>query len=342
MPHGFLKDFKSNLNVYAAILLGKAQALALQQVQKVVLEVLEKLKEACPPPEELKRLSQKINNVRKVVNGIEEKINKIRPLPQYLQPAIIGAKVIVDIIAHFPVPNTISAGIPGPVLYSEPIGMGATRASKLTKFQKFIEALEDDINSINILLTATQGVMAPILSSLSLIDGLISQCASNQSISDEERQKLINDIQGAATIAETEGVLYTSKNLNNLPYPNITGNQRTLPGFRNVLGDTTQSGINSTFGINSPRQGEFLYEQVDFENEIGLNTNNILTEKPSTGNTYLVKVITSNDFPDLAPRRQAIIQDYRGVVVLRGPLSFASRPEVLIEEAKFLIDNRLP
>jgi hypothetical protein len=339
MPHGFLKDFKSNLSVYAAVLLGKALALAIQQVQKVVLEVLEKLKEACPPAEELERLSQKINNVRKVVNGIEQQINRIRPLPQYLQPTIIGVKVIIDIIAHFPVPNTI--GGPGPigVVYSEPIGVGATRSSKLVKFQKFIESLEDDVAGINLLLLKAQGVMVPILSSLSLIDGLIAQCASRQDLSDEERQKLINSIQGNTTIAETQGVQYTSKNINNLPYP--------ATSEREVLKSTDGSGINATFGLNNPQPGSFQFQQIDLNAgnllEGGpVRTENLLTEKRPSGNTYLIKVITLNDFPDLAPRRQAIAQDFRGVTVLRGSVSFASRPEVLIEEMKFLIDNRLP
>lgn len=343
MPHGFLKDFKSNLSVYAAVILGKAQALALQQVQRVVLEVLEKLRESCPPPEELAKLSQKVNNVRQVVNGIQNNVGKISALPNTLQPVILGAKIIVDILAHLPIPGTIGTP-PGPlggVLYSEPQGMAATRASKLTKYQKFIETLEDDVNGIRIMLGAFQGLFIPILSALSLIDGLIAQCASNQAVTDEERQKLIKDIQGAADTAAREPVIYTSKNINNLPYPNTTEDQRFKPGFANLQGDTTQFGISTSFGLEKKQSGTLNQDIFSFD-ESDLTTKNLLTDKRPSGNTYLIKIIDDPTAPDIAPRRQAIVQDFRGVTVLRGPVSFASRPEVLIEEMKFLIDNRLP
>lgn len=341
MPHGFLKDFKSNLSEYAIIILGQAQALALQQVQRVVLEVLEKLRESCPPPEELARLSQKINNVRQVVNGIQNKVGKVSALPNTLQPAILGAKIIVDLLSHLPIPGTISTGIPGLVLYSEMQGMTASRAAKLTKFQKFIETLEDDVNGIRTLLSTFQGLFIPILSSLSIIDGLLAQCASNQVITDEERQKLIQDIQGASALAATEPVLYTSKNINNLPYPNTTEDQRFKPGFANLQGDTTQFGISTSFGLEKKQSGTLNQDIFSFD-ESDLTTKNLLTDKRPSGNTYLIKIIDDPTAPDIAPRRQAIVQDFRGVVLLRGPVSFASRPEVLIEEMKFLIDNRLP
>lgn len=346
MPHGFIKDFKSNLSVFAAILLGRAQALALQHAQKVILEVLERLKEECPPPDVLESLSNKINAVRTVINGIENTAGKIRPLPRYLQPAIVGAKIIVDIIAHFEVPTTIGTppGPAGGVLFSETKAVSSNRASKLVKFQKFIETLEDDVAGINLLLTRFEGIFAPILASLSLIDGLIAQCATNQSVSDAERQKLIQDIQGVTSTVETEGILYTSRNINNLPYPNTTENEKFKPGFASKLDG---SGINTAFGLQYPQPGNLLYQQIDLSAgnilEGGpVSVKNLLTEKRPSGNTYLIKVVTDPTSPSIAPRRQAIVQDFRGVVVLRGPVSFASRPEILVEEMKFLIDNRLP
>lgn len=365
MPHGFLKDFKSNLNVFAAILLARAQVLALQHAQKVILEILERLKEECPPPEVLESLLNKINAVKQVINGIEGIANKIRPLPQYLQPAIIGAKIIVDIIAHFEIPTTIGTppGPAGGVIFSETKAMSSNRSSKLVKFQKFIETLEDDVAAINLLLTQFQGIFAPILASLSLVEGLLSHCITNQSISDEDRRRLLGEIQGAATLAETEGVLYTSRNINNLPYPNTTENEKFRPGFAKTLegsivstsfGSSTsigseipRSGISTAFGLENPQPGNFQYQQIDFNAgnilEGGpVSVKNLLTEKRASGNTYLIKLIDDPTAPPIAPRRQAIAQDYRGVTVLRGPVSFASRPEILIEEMKFLIDNRLP
>lgn len=61
-----------------------------------------------------------------------------------------------------------------------------------------------------------------------------------------------------------------------------------------------------------------------------------------SGNTYTIKIVTDPSSPSVAPRRQAIVQDFRGITVLTGPASFASNPQVLIEEIKFRIENQLP
>ena len=60
------------------------------------------------------------------------------------------------------------------------------------------------------------------------------------------------------------------------------------------------------------------------------------------GYTYKIKIQTDPTSPEIAPRRQAIVQDFRGITVLTGPASFASNTEVLIKEIKFRIDNQLP
>jgi len=61
-----------------------------------------------------------------------------------------------------------------------------------------------------------------------------------------------------------------------------------------------------------------------------------------SGATYTIKIITDPDSPAIAPRRRAIAIDARGVTMLKGPLSFSSSTEVLINELKFRINNQLP
>jgi len=60
------------------------------------------------------------------------------------------------------------------------------------------------------------------------------------------------------------------------------------------------------------------------------------------GKTYTLKILNDPTSPDIAPRRQAVAFDYRGIAVLRGPFSFAGSPSVLKDELKFRIDNQLP
>lgn len=64
--------------------------------------------------------------------------------------------------------------------------------------------------------------------------------------------------------------------------------------------------------------------------------------RSSSGRDYTIKIITDPNSPAIAPKRQAIVEDFRGITVLTGPSSFASRTQVLIDEIKFRIENQLP
>ena len=61
-----------------------------------------------------------------------------------------------------------------------------------------------------------------------------------------------------------------------------------------------------------------------------------------SGTTYNLKIITDTSSPSIALRRRAIAVDARGITMLKGPLSFSSSTEVLINELKFRINNQLP
>ena len=78
-----------------------------------------------------------------------------------------------------------------------------------------------------------------------------------------------------------------------------------------------------------------------------LEGSNISTAKEenylsTNGKVYVIKVVTNPQSPSIAPQRQAIAFDNRGIAVLQGPLSFASNSDILIKELKFRIDNQLP
>lgn len=60
------------------------------------------------------------------------------------------------------------------------------------------------------------------------------------------------------------------------------------------------------------------------------------------GKAYTLFVINDPDSPGVAPRRQAVAKDFRGIVVLKGPLSFAGSSKILKDELKLRIDNQLP
>ena len=62
----------------------------------------------------------------------------------------------------------------------------------------------------------------------------------------------------------------------------------------------------------------------------------------ANGRAYTLEIVNDPNSPEVALRRQAIAKDVRGIVILRGPFSFASNPQVLLDQLKFRIDNQLP
>lgn len=273
MPHSFLKEFKSNLSTYAATVLGQLQALAIQQVQKVVLEILEKLKEACPPSDEVERLLIRVSNARRIVSGIERKLDRVKQLPNYLDPVIIAAKVYVDVQKHrldtITFPFTLQ---PGTKIPQKKQGQINTITDKVDKWNRYIEALEDDQKAIRDMLLIADGVFIPIITALNLIESLLNACLGKEDLTDEERKNILDKVQGKTQDPYTQGSPYKSR----------------------------------------------------------------------SGRTYTIKVIKDPNSPSIAPKRQAIAIDFRGITVLTGPSSFSSSVEVLIDELKFRIDNQLP
>lgn len=65
--------------------------------------------------------------------------------------------------------------------------------------------------------------------------------------------------------------------------------------------------------------------------------------RAQNGQDYVLEVVTDPNSTNLSiPRRYAQAKNINDIVVLRGPSSFSSSTEVLLEELKFRIDNQLP
>lgn len=89
-------------------------------------------------------------------------------------------------------------------------------------------------------------------------------------------------------------------------------------------------GMNTSTGLNSNTS------RRDYKKDGGVPYTS------SAGYVYDLSVIGEVNPKGVIPRRQAIAKDFRGIIVMKGPLSFASSEEVLLDEIKFRIDNQLP
>ena len=79
----------------------------------------------------------------------------------------------------------------------------------------------------------------------------------------------------------------------------------------------------------------------DLDKQQEENPSKFLHRGPN-GTLYRLYIIPDENSPSIAPRSYAIAKDPSGVTVLKGPKSFSSDVDVLLDEIKFRIDNQLP
>jgi len=60
------------------------------------------------------------------------------------------------------------------------------------------------------------------------------------------------------------------------------------------------------------------------------------------GTVYDLEILQDPEAPSIAPRRFAIAKNPAGIAVIKGPKSFSSSIDILLDEIKFRIDNQLP
>jgi hypothetical protein len=270
MPHGLLKNFKSNLPKFLAQQLGAIQAVILSKVNQKIDEIIKELLNKCPPPEVLERMTQTLSTLKKLIGNFDKKVERLRRVPDKLDKPIAAGKVVVSILSHLILPSTIGTppGPQGGVLSSQTMGKIQSNANKLAFTNSMVNGLSDEQKAMRSLFGGVDGVLSPLKARIAQIEALIQRCASNPDLSDDDRRKILA----------------------------ASGNT----GYDNSL-------------------VEELYTS-------------------SNGGVYSIKIIPSTEDSLVAPRRQAIAVDRRGVTVLKGPLSFASEPQVLIEELKLRLE----
>jgi|GEM_PF-3083771 len=86
---------------------------------------------------------------------------------------------------------------------------------------------------------------------------------------------------------------------------------------------------------------KILARLKDLDKQEQADPNKFLHRGPD-GTLYKLYIIPDTEAPQIAPRSFAIAKDPSGVTVLKGPKSFSSDVDVLLDEIKFRIDNQLP
>ena len=110
MPHFGLKIPKINIDKVSAELLTYAEILIREYAEKKIAEIIDYLRQQCPPPEVIERMLKVTNKINKQITKAGKRAEKVKKQSDTLKIAIDAAKVVIEIIAHFNIP--VALGTP--------------------------------------------------------------------------------------------------------------------------------------------------------------------------------------------------------------------------------------
>ena len=138
----------------------------------------------------------------------------------------------------------------------------------------------------------------------------VSQMAKESGLTNDEMFEKIKNTTNDQCLAEVEDNFNLALGTVNSALKNLEGTQLELDSFIGPTEDELASDKFTHFGPN--------------------------------GEPFFLAIETDTTESFVAPRRFAIAKDKSGVIVLKGPKSFSSSVDVLLNEIKFRIDNQLP
>jgi len=335
MPYVNIK--KSKLIASVSRQIGNLYGNLSNQIAATSLEMVQGYRrDGCPTEKNLLRNRGKVNQLFSTLSKTQRRLEKFRRLPRKLKRPISGFKRALQVILSLPIPQAVPPGVGIPVLIT-------TRYADLLHLVKEkIAQIEEDIESIELMLQAPDELSGIINRQIARLNVATSTCEFEKSIQDDLNEGLVTE--------DEDGIFITSKLL-----PKYVGGGTTLEPEGSSDEDLTDAN-NEFITIVSRLEKSNISQQVKdnvktvLDSFDGLYLANPDTQDPDgctyytapSGDVFCLKIIKDPDSPDIAPRRYAAALDSEGVEVLTGQKSFSSNTDVLIEEIKFRIDNQLP
>lgn len=144
----------------------------------------------------------------------------------------------------------------------------------------------------------------------------VTEMAKESGLTNDEMFEKIKNTTNEQCLAEVEDNFNSALNTVNSALKNLEGS-----GFKDELTSLLDP-------FSSPTDEELNSDKFT---HIGPN-----------GEQFFLDIQTDNSESFIAPRRFAVAKNISGVILLRGPKSFSSSIDVLLDEIKFRIDNQLP
>jgi len=175
-------SIQSSLSKIVATQVGRIQGELEARIQSEALSMLNKFANSCPVQKELKGIIDLRNNLLDAINQFEKTTGRFKKLTNQLLVPIRAAKILRKLLLKNPIPTAI---IFHPGGRGVSLGKTTTLAGRLRKVEKLLEALEDDVKSVNGLVSGIEPRLLNIRTVLQSVDVKLIGCIEELDNPDE-------------------------------------------------------------------------------------------------------------------------------------------------------------
>lgn len=325
---------QSQISTIVASQTGKIQGELEARVLGEAFSITDRFTNECPTLQGLEEIVNTKNTLLKVINSFTKTTNRFNSLAKTLLPVVRIAEALIRLLKLDPTP--IAIGTPplkdfGGLISSKTAGMQNSSADRLRKVSLLLEALKDDVASIEALTGDVDPSLNQVRTVLNSIDTNILNCI-------------------ISTVGATTGTGVNTTVAEGSTFVNIADIRENLnTSTENLTEDQirVKELLKKIQPFESVTTGEVSAQDTSYTDSQGrIYTLEIITitevDRIIPGKQDGLAIETEKvEVSYIAPKRYAQAKDRNGRVIVRGPASFSSSTQILLDELKFKLDNQL-
>ena len=164
---------KGGIAMVVALLVGNMTAQITLRIKSEVTRILSKFQNQCPPPKELARIVKIKNNLLKVLNSFQKRLDKLTKISQRLLKTVTLVKRIIKIITSIPIPTSF------PYVPGIPISILTKYSNALIKLNKLLDTLTDQAAAITAVIANISAIIGALKKVLEELDVQIEACSKD-------------------------------------------------------------------------------------------------------------------------------------------------------------------
>lgn len=315
-------------------------------------------RQGCPTGDGLQRIKQQKEGLERGISNVSSRISNFQKLPNRLKAPIGGLEAAINIIKILPIPQSVPPG------FGIPVSITTKYADLLHKLKELIAQANENVEGISTVLETPTNFLSSINRMITRLDGAIRACEVETALQAQVDTGNISIQQLQDTgLVDEDGVFIFSKlgpifvgqaeiDSNGILQNDNSDIESAIEQLNNALqrlegANFAQQGVSGeTSNLIKLEITKLLNLFKDSQTTSDTNRqqtveNSKFFHTGPDGTVYRLAIKNDTSSTSIAPRRFAVAIDPSNVEVLKGPKSFSSSTDILLNEIKFRIDNQL-